>query len=124
MTGALSSVCARPWRGSGRRGPLGHADLLDVGGEGFGDGLVEVARPRRAEDAFGDSCRSSRLAPLAIGSRGVEVADALVIPFAEVVPDLGEGRDDVGLIAAVGDDVVGALLGAEVFAADSSSRRS
>ena len=46
-----------------------------------------------------------------------QVLDAVEVGLAEVVPDAGVARDDVGLIAAVGDDVVRALLQAQMLAA-------
>ncbi len=47
----------------------------------------------------------------------------VVVGLAEVVPDRGVGRHDVGLVAAVGDDVVRALLQAQVLAAEVPARR-
>ena len=44
--------------------------------------------------------------------------DVLVVGLAEVVPDRRVARHDVRLIAAVGDDVVRALLEAQVLAAE------
>ena len=44
--------------------------------------------------------------------------DVVVVGFAEVVPDRGVRRHDVRLIAAVGDDVVRALLNAQMLAAE------
>jgi hypothetical protein len=51
------------------------------------------------------------------GSDSVQVADAFVIPFPEKVPDGGLGRHYVGLIAAMRDHIMGALLGAQMLAA-------
>src|SRR5215467_4757379 len=44
--------------------------------------------------------------------------DILEIHLAEEVPDRGERRDHVGLIAAIGDHIMRALLGAKLLAAE------
>ena len=100
-------------------GPRRQADRLDVRVHRLGDGLVHVPRPRRAEKArrhlgVGHHRRGlgHRVADLP------QLLDVRVVGFAEVVPDARVGRHDVGLIAAVGDDVVRALLQAEVLAAE------
>jgi hypothetical protein len=46
-----------------------------------------------------------------------QLLDVRLIGFAEIPPDAGVARHDVRLIAAVGDDRVGALRQAQVFAA-------
>ena len=78
-----------------------------------------MARPRRSEDAH-RYCRvghhRGRLRHAVADL--VHLLDVLVVGLAEVVPDGGVRRDDVGLIAAVGDDVVRPLLDAEVLAAE------
>src|SRR5688572_19700222 len=78
-----------------------------------------MLRPRGAEDArvYGGVGYQR----CALGDLVADLAhsfDVFVIKLAEVVPDAGGLRNDVGLIAAVGDHVVRALLGAEVFAAE------
>ena len=51
-----------------------------------------------------------------------QLLDVRVVGLAEVVPDRRGARDDVGLIAAVGDDVVRALARAAGARGGSSSR--
>ena len=63
-------------------------------------------------------CRSSapRLRPSCCRSPSSSLMCG-VVGLAEVVPDAGVARHDVGLVAAVGDHVVRALLQAQVLAA-------
>ena len=48
----------------------------------------------------------------------VVALDVLEVDLAEEVPDRGERRNDVGLVAAIGDHVVGALFGTKLLAAE------
>ena len=99
--------------------PLRQSDLLDIRVHRLGDRLVHVPRPRGAENAhahFGIGHHRGRL-----GHRGADVPqllDLVVAGLAEVVPDGGVGRHDVRLVAAVGDDVMRALLQPQVLAAE------
>ena len=98
--------------------PLGQADALDVGVHGLGDRLVEVLRIGRAEDARGP--RGVGHQRRALGHLVADVPqflDVRLVVLAEVEPDAGVARHDVGLVAAVGDDRVRALRQAQVLAA-------
>ena len=98
--------------------PFRHADALDVLEHLQLDRFAEVAVPRAAEDPHGvQLCarHHGRGARDRVGE-GEEGARALVVRLAEVVPHARGGRDDVGLVAAVRDHVVRALLRAEMLA--------
>ena len=98
--------------------PLRQPDLLDVGIGGFRDRLVEVARRRRADDLSRDGGVRHLRRRLRDGVGDLEVlADVLEILLADEVPDGGDRRHDVGLVAAVRDHVVRTLLRPQVLAA-------
>ena len=89
------------------RAPLRHADLGNVGVHRLGQRLVRVHRVGgaeypRADLGVGHQCRAGGdLLPDV-----PEVLDPLVGDLAEEVPDRRGGRDDIGLVAPVSDDVV------------------
>ena len=116
-----SSFCSALRERLIRVAPLRQADALDVGEGGLGDGLVEVLRPGgcQAPASAAARCRSSSRRPWQSSSPICpHLLDLRIRRLAEVVPDRGRARDDVGLIAAVGDDVVRALLERQVLAAE------
>ena len=84
------------------------------------DGLVEVLRPGAAEHARGQQLGAGhhRRALGDVVADLPELLDLRVGGLAEVVPDRRGARDDVRLIAAVGDHVVRALLERQVLAAE------
>ena len=100
-------------------GPLRQRRPVDVRVHRLGERPVEVARPRGAEQ------RRVTLVSVIIAAPS---AMRLPIPkflrmfsnvrLAEIVPDRRDRRHDVGLIAAIGDHVVRALLGPQVLAAE------
>jgi hypothetical protein len=100
-------------------GPLRQADLLDIRVHRFGNRLVEVPGPRGPKDP-------ARHFRIGHHRRGLchpvadipQLLDFLVAGLAEVVPDRCSRRDDVRLVPAVGDDVMRALLDAQVLAAE------
>ena len=105
--------------------PRRQADLLDVGPGRLGDDLVEVLRPGAAEHLASAAarCRPSSPRALAIVSPVSHISlMCAIVGLAEVVPDRRRARDDVGLIAAVGDHVVRALAEAAGARGGSSSR--
>ena len=99
--------------------PRGHADVEHVGVHRLGQGPVHVLRPRGPEDARLDG--GARHEGGALGHAVADLPhahDARVVGLSEEVPDGGGRGHHVGLVAAVGDDVVRALLDAEVLAAE------
>ena len=99
--------------------PLRQPDLLDIGVHGFGDGFVHVHWPSRAEHARRE--RSVGHQGCALGDLVADLPesfDVRIIQLAEVIPDGGGGRNNVGLVAAIGDYVMRALLQAQMLAAE------
>jgi len=99
--------------------PLRHADLLDIRVQSFGQRFIEVAGPSGCQDALRHA--GVRHLGRSVGNAGadrVQVADPLVIPFPEEVPDGGLGRHDVRLISTVDDHIMRAVVGPEVLAAE------
>ncbi len=99
-------------------GPFRHPHLPDVGRHRLGDGLVEVLGPGAAQhpDRFHRGAGHHR------GAGGDRVQDRPhlldmgEVQLAQVVPHRGILGDHVGLVAAVGDHVVGALGDPQVLA--------
>ncbi len=99
--------------------PLRYPDLLDVGPGRFRHGLVEMLGPGAPEHTHRPE--------LGVGHHRRALRDGLTNPpqlldlrirrLPEVVPDGGVARDDVRLVAAVGDDVVRPVLEGKVLPA-------
>src|SRR3546814_3533056 len=77
-----------------------------------------MARRGSADDAAGDRRAGHLRGAFRDLVAELEILlDAVEILLAEIVPDRGDRRYDVRLIAAVGNHIMGPLLGAEMLAA-------
>src|SRR3546814_6120877 len=77
-----------------------------------------MARRGSADDAAGDRRAGHLRGAFRDLVAELEILlDAVEILLAEIVPDRGDRRYDVRLIAAVGNHIMGQLLGAEMLAA-------
>ena len=98
--------------------PLWQADLDDVGVHRLGERLVHVLRPGGAEHPRVDGRAGHQRGALRhLVADFPHPHDARVVGLAEEVPDRRGRRDHIRLVAAVGDDVMRALLDPEVLAA-------
>ena len=99
--------------------PLRHSHLFDVFLLSLGDDLIEMRGPGRTHQSVVHGRPGHHGGGLGHGvAEVVQLLDMGIVELAEVIPDGRFGGDYVGLVAAVDDDVMRALLEPQVLAAE------